>query len=190
MRPKIQGNAFSAWEYLGPTILDALSTGPAISNDEIACLITLAICPQALDASMNDAKAGHLARVFAKVYSQKPDAAVRLLGLSRAKWNSSNHRDIAQRFIATHAYLRRPIVEMDKRRVCWKQQGILMTDSKATAGEIARAIKAAGGPTISTATVGKARQTMIRPQPLWITSKMNAAMQHLHETGLDVGLST
>jgi hypothetical protein len=199
MRPKIQGRAFSSWEYLGPIILDALKSGPALSSDEKACLMTMAICPQALAESVNHAEAGHIARVFAKVYSEKPDVALRLLVLIHKKWDSSSHRDIAQRFIATHAYLRRPIVEAKKQRIGgkmvtrphWKQEGILMFDDKATAGEIALAIKAAGGADISKATVTKARQTIKHPPTLFITSKMNDALQHLRwNAGLDVGLGT
>lgn len=196
MRNKIQSNAFGAWSYLGPTILAALQHPPELSPDEVACLMTIALCPQALPASLSQPKAGCIAAVFVKLLSEKPDLTLRLLTIVREKWNSPLHRDIVQRFIATNIYLQRPIVEMVKRRVRgkwvnrphWKQQGIIMTDPRATAGDIAQAIKANSGPTITTATVGKARQTMKRPRPLWVSSKMGHAITHLRNTGLDLGL--
>lgn len=135
------------------------------------------ICPKGFAEAATFESGLVLIRLFSEFYSSHPDLVIRLMRVIRDKWESKVHSHIAQRFIATQAWYRRPHYEIS---------GIHM--SEATDDEISTAIKKVGLPNITTPTIRKARQRLPIPKIITIREDLYAALKELRSRGHQVGL--
>lgn len=179
-RPKKNHTLHGAWVYLGCDIEKTLKSDPSdalIPSSQIVAVMVAAICPKGFAEAATFDSGLVLVRLFAEFYSSHPNLVIRLMRVIRDKWESKVHGHIAQRFISTQAWLRRPHYEI---------VGIHMSTS--TDDEISIAIKKSGLPSITTATIRKARQRLTIPKVITIREDLYAALKELRSRGHEVGL--
>lgn len=186
-RKKTRTDAICYWNYVGHAAEKVLRKWPTpepVNDCELCAITVIAIVPEILAASVANAKAAELARVFADCYSKNPDLTLELLRAMRKKWNKqSSIAQRVQRYLATQTWCR--FKENGKPAIISTRK---MTDGELTATVFNRKSQKTSSYVVS---VTQSRKRMEFPsKTLVITRKLKDALDELRHWGFNVGDGT
>jgi len=184
-----QLNTFSAWEFVGNDISKAVADWEGepqnIAGNDIVAVITVAICPRALEESLKDEKVRELSKVFAAFYATYPDCVLHLIEVARKRWNDDSVTARIQKHLLTKAYHARPIMKDGRAQQGEFHHEVKDTDTQAAVIGAKQKLEKASDPDAAKKARQRIQEVDWRPM---ISPELNGALQELKARGLNVGL--
>ena len=100
----LSNRGVSAWQYVGPAVLKALSRVPEFTPPQMVALVAVGVNPGILGESLKNDSTRELGRVFAECYAAKPDLTLRVVSIIREKWNAQSVAARVRKHLLTIAH--------------------------------------------------------------------------------------